>query len=307
MFPPVPARQKHALVLINENAGTVLRAGIGQVVELINAASKDEGTQCEFVIAGADALHARAKAVRNKKLRVLCVGGDGTQSLIAGAISGSHAALAPLPFGTVNVLCRDLGIGVTPAEAVKTAFAGEETQIDMAMIDDRVFLNNIVLGVYAQLAEAREEIREASSVAEVGAAMVHAAQTLVRSSPIAYCVRMDAELVDLESNSIIVANNAFTGAEGMVPSRSRLDEGKLFVYLTNAATGVDFARVLSAFARGASDEAQSIEKRECLTCTIASPDERFSYTVDGDPLETTEPIRVKIMPKALRVVRAAQS
>jgi diacylglycerol kinase (ATP) len=42
---------------------------------------------------------------------ILVAGGDGTIHEVVNGIAGSHVALAPLPAGTANVLCMELGLG----------------------------------------------------------------------------------------------------------------------------------------------------------------------------------------------------
>ncbi|MFN7646225.1 MAG: diacylglycerol/lipid kinase family protein [Acidobacteriota bacterium] len=48
---------------------------------------------------------------------VVVLGGDGTVNEVANGMIGSHAALAPLPGGTANVLCVETGIGTNPLKA----------------------------------------------------------------------------------------------------------------------------------------------------------------------------------------------
>jgi YegS/Rv2252/BmrU family lipid kinase len=49
---------------------------------------------------------------------VLVAGGDGTINEALEGLVGTDTCLGPLPMGTANVLCRELGLGVRPVEAL---------------------------------------------------------------------------------------------------------------------------------------------------------------------------------------------
>jgi diacylglycerol kinase (ATP) len=49
---------------------------------------------------------------------VLVAGGDGTINEAVEGLVGTDTCLGPLPLGTANVLCRELGLGVGPREAL---------------------------------------------------------------------------------------------------------------------------------------------------------------------------------------------
>ena len=84
--------------------------------------------------------------------------------------------------------------------------------------------------------------------------------------------------------------------------RGRLDDGALALYLVSSQNGEEFASVLGAFARGAIEDNERIDMRYCRACRVASPSAKFSYTVDGDALERSEPLHVKCIPAALNVL-----
>lgn len=67
---------------------------------------------------------------------LLVAGGDGTVRVAADAITGTDVILAIIPAGTGNLLARNLGIDVTNLRnAVRTAFTGEEREIDLGELE----------------------------------------------------------------------------------------------------------------------------------------------------------------------------
>ncbi|MDQ0894911.1 diacylglycerol/lipid kinase family protein [Agromyces ramosus] len=69
---------------------------------------------------------------------VIAAGGDGTVRVVAEVLRGSGVPLALLPSGTGNLLARNLDLTLDDAEhSLRSAFAGENRPIDMAVIDIR--------------------------------------------------------------------------------------------------------------------------------------------------------------------------
>ncbi|OOB90164.1 diacylglycerol/lipid kinase family protein [Rathayibacter sp. VKM Ac-2630] len=91
---------------------------------------------------------------------VLAAGGDGTVRSVAEGLRGSGTALAVLPFGTGNLLVRNLGLPLGFEEAVRVAFGGGERRIDTGVVVlerpdgervENVFLVMAGLGIDAKM------------------------------------------------------------------------------------------------------------------------------------------------------------
>ena len=290
-----------ALVLINEKSGTVLSTGAENIEETIVRELRERSVTDPVIVTGD--WRALVEAAQSTTFDVaICAGGDGTQAAVAQALLGKDAALLPLPCGTVNLLCRDLGLSLDIEEALKAGLDGAPRRIDAGLAGKRVFLNNIVFGAYAELAEAREDLRDAESFDDLNFALVSAANALFHADPVEFDVHIGKRKVSLETSTLIVSNNAITNVEKLIPRRDRLDDGALAVYLVSSQNGEEFTSVLGAFARGAIEDDERIDMRHCRACRVASPSAKFSYTVDGDALERSEPLHVKCLPGALRVL-----
>ncbi|MDO5670203.1 MAG: diacylglycerol kinase family protein [Corynebacterium sp.] len=62
---------------------------------------------------------------------VFAAGGDGTVRSVAAALRGTDSTLAIIPMGTGNLLARNLKLPLDVPEAIETAFAGRDTDIDV--------------------------------------------------------------------------------------------------------------------------------------------------------------------------------
>jgi diacylglycerol kinase family enzyme len=76
-------------------------------------------------------------------------GGDGSLSVVAAAASTHGLPFICVPTGTRNHFALDLGIDPRdPIGALDAFTRGDERWIDMAEVNDRIYLNNVSLGVY---------------------------------------------------------------------------------------------------------------------------------------------------------------
>jgi hypothetical protein len=91
----------------------------------------------EAVAGGADALAV--------------AGGDGSLATVAAAALAHDLPFACVPAGTRNHFARDLGLNpADPLGALDALSDGVEGRIDVGEVNDRVFLNNVSLGIYAE-------------------------------------------------------------------------------------------------------------------------------------------------------------
>lgn len=292
-----------AALLISARSGGVAALGESVISEAAQSAAQARGLSLTIVAGEAPALIDAASTLTDHDL-ILCAGGDGAMAAVAGVLMGKHATLAPLPCGTVNMLCRDLGIPLEIGAAIETAFDSDTQLIDVGRIGDRVFLNNIVFGAYAEIAEAREQLRSAETLSETAAAVANAASAAFGANAMRYLLSIDGAPTSIETNTVIVSNNAMTGAVGLVPQRARLDEGVLSVYLAEAKTVIGFAALLAMFANGGAEASLQIERLACERCTISGAGGLPLFlTIDGDPDEITGPISFSIAKNALKVIR----
>src|SRR5439155_6316401 len=86
-------------------------------------------------------------------------GGDGSLARVAGVALERDLPFVCVPFGTRNHFARDLGLDREDPVAALDAFGGRERRIDVGRAGDRLFLNNVSLGLYAQLVHRREQHR----------------------------------------------------------------------------------------------------------------------------------------------------
>jgi diacylglycerol kinase family enzyme len=90
-------------------------------------------------------------AIENGADAVGVAGGDGTQAIVAAIAAERGLPYVCVPAGTRNHFALDLGVDRDDVVGALDAFAkGGERLVDLAEVNDRVFVNNVSLGVYAE-------------------------------------------------------------------------------------------------------------------------------------------------------------
>jgi diacylglycerol kinase family enzyme len=227
-------------------------------------------------------------------------GGDGSQALVA-SIAVEH----DLPFvcvaaGTRNHFALDLGLNRRdPRQSVYAFRDAVERRVDYATVNDRFFVNNVSLGVYATVVQ-QEGYREAKAATtrRLLPEMLGDAQQpfdLSFTTP---------DGTDVEGSFLImVSNNPYVlGASPDTSQRLRLDTGNLGVFAVTAATGAQAAEVLMLALAGQGSRSGHAFEFSCETLEIRSRSGTAFAGIDGEALELETPMIFRSHPEGLRLL-----
>lgn len=204
-------------------------------------------------------------------------GGDGSLGAVAEVAIDRDLPFVCVPFGTRNHFARDLGLDRNDPIGALDAFTGSERRIDVGRVNERLFLNNVTLGLYAGLVHRRER-RQRRRQALAGARALWLA--LRDRHPEAFVV--DGQR--LHARVLLVANNAYSLELLSIGERERIDTGRLHLY---AANGV---------LPGSWDD-WSGER-----FVIDSAERPLTAAVDGEAVELEPPLECAVETGRLRVL-----
>jgi diacylglycerol kinase family enzyme len=227
-------------------------------------------------------------------------GGDGSQALVA-SIAVEHG----LPFvcvsaGTRNHFALDLGLNRDdPRESMYAFRDAYERKVDFATVNDRFFVNNVSLGVYAKVVQ-EDEYRDAK---------VETTKTMLPEM-----LGRQAESFDLQFSSpegveidgailVMVSNNQYViGASPDNAQRRNLDRGRLGVFAVTTRTGAEAARLFAAQAIGRRTRNPSWQEFTATEFEVRSRSGTAFAGIDGEALELPTPLRFRIHPRALTLL-----
>jgi undecaprenyl-diphosphatase len=170
-------------------------------------------------------------------------GGDGSANAAVTVALEAGLPLLVLPGGTLNHLCRDLGID-TVDDALDALAAGRGIRVDVGMLEGQPFVNTASLGAYPEFVAVREGLER--RIGKIPAMAVAGVRALIRAEP---------SLLEVDGRPtrvwLIFVGNCRYLPDGPAPSaRARLDDGLLDIRLLDGERPYARLRLLTAILVG---------------------------------------------------------
>src|SRR5215211_833899 len=140
------ANPRRPWLLVNPRSGDGTAGRVGLV-----EAARARGVRVHLLAEGDDPGALARRAVVDGADAVGVAGGDGSLGVVAAVAVEADVPFVCVPSGTRNHFAGDLGLDRSDPVAALDAFAGPERRVDVGMVGDRVFMNNVSLGAYADL------------------------------------------------------------------------------------------------------------------------------------------------------------
>jgi diacylglycerol kinase family enzyme len=288
-------------VLLNCHAGAVRadRKIADKVAEALAKAGID--ADVELLEAGKCEVRCRAIVERGDPL-IVVGGGDGTVGTAASALIGTKTALGILPLGTLNHFARDLGLPTSLEGAAKVIATGKERQVDVAEMNDRLFINNSAIGLYPLMVVDRDLQRMRLGRSKPLAAVIASVRTLARFGHQRLVLTVNERDAQIDTPLLFVGNNEYRLDVGAPGRRERLDGGTLCVMVMRKKTRRGFvaASVRALLKRSRPDDMVTIDGVERLS--VASRRKHLAVSLDGEVVRVAPPLDYCIRKQALRVI-----
>ncbi|TNC29259.1 diacylglycerol kinase [Amycolatopsis alkalitolerans] len=226
-------------------------------------------------------------------------GGDGSQALVADVARRHGVAFVCVPAGTRNHFALDLGLDRDDVPAALAAFGDAlERRVDLALLGDLVFVNNVSLGVYATVVQSGA-YRDAKLTTTT-----QLLPDLLGPQAPGFDLRFTrpdgsaAQAADI----VLVSNGAYhlESLRGF-GTRGSLDAGVLGVVTVTVDRARDVTALLSAEAAGTLRHFRGYRDWTAREFEIDSGQPLLDVGVDGEALRLPPPLRFRSLPGALRV------
>ena len=225
-------------------------------------------------------------------------GGDGSQALVAEVAAQHGVAYVCVPAGTRNHLALDLGLDRDDVVGALDAFGdGVARRIDLAFVNDRIFVNNVSLGIYAEIVQS-EAYRDAKleTMEKMLPALIGPEATPfdLQFDDADGVRRSSAQLVLVSNNPYILDRLAGMG------SRPRLDTGRLGIVTVEIGGAAQAAKLASLNALGQIRRFEGWTEWSADRFEVASGSP-VAAGIDGESSLLDSPLRFRIAPAALEV------
>lgn len=296
----------------------VVNAGAGAVDvdakrSVIEAALAEHGRRGELRVCGAADLprvaREAASAAAADGSAVVAVGGDGSLNTVAQACHAAGCPMGVMPYGTFNYFARTHGLPTEPAAAARLLMRAGPRPVQVAAINQRLFLVNASLGLYPQLLQDREAYKAQfgrSRLVALGSAFV----TLLREHR-QLKLRIDhaGGTRVLRTPTLFVGNNPLQLQQIGLPEATQIEHGQLAAVLLKPVSTLAMLGLLARGALGQLGEADDVLSFafDQITVAPAMPygKRRIKVATDGEIGWAKAPLQFRVSPQPLYLLKPA--
>jgi YegS/Rv2252/BmrU family lipid kinase len=242
------------------------------------------------------------KVMARRPACVVAAGGDGTINAVATRVADDgESTLGVLPMGTLNHFAKDLGIPLDLAGAVQVIADGHRNTVDIGEVNDRVFLNNASIGLYATIVVDREQQQRHLGRSKWWA-LAQATWAAIREpDTFETVVFVDGEELRRRTPFIFVGNNDYVVQGPGMGQRACLDDGALSIYVLRPKTALGLVWLALRALVGRVSDQHDLDAISTTEMTVEAHAARIEVARDGEVDTFDTPLRFKVRPRALKV------
>ena len=296
-MPPVSeAKDTSAFLIVNPSAGSA-----PALTGSLTRAARERGMGVRVLEPGEGARHAALEAAEDGAGSFAVAGGDGTVAAVAGVAVERGLPLVVVPTGTLNHFARDLGLDLARPLTALEVFASShhERCVDVGRINGRTFINNVSLGLYAEMLADPGYRQDKLGVAQAKLQAAFSDPKLRR----ALRITPPGEATLENIVAVVVSNNPYEFARwNRLGHRHHLDTGTLQVSVLDAGTLDELERLIAGTLLGAIEFRPALRHWASERLETGILGEVVRAGVDGEPITLEAPLRFSVEPGALRVL-----
>ena len=295
--------RRHLSIVLNRESGTILKLGPDLVEKGLKEIFEELGCEVEIRNVPGKEVQAALEAARDGKADAVIVGGgDGTVASAATVLAGQDKPLGILPLGTFNLAARDVGMPLEWQEAARLLVTAPAGEMDLMDVEGKLFLCVVVLGFYPSLVLGQPEYH-GSWVVKTFRTLLDALRSAATFPPLQLRLNDGAAVHNHRTRMAVIANNDYEDLFGIIPKRRTLDAGYFTVYISKHTSQWGMIKSALTWIMGRWKEDREITILHATELEIdVRRKRRIAVMKDGELEKMTLPIRVKLLPKALRVI-----
>ncbi|MEP2775284.1 MAG: diacylglycerol kinase family protein [Luteolibacter sp.] len=294
-------------VVINKESGS----GFFRDMEMQNRLRRvftDRGhTAGIHIVPPADLDKTLQRLAHSDSSALIVGGGDGTITSAASLLRDTETALGVLPLGTFNLEARDLNIHLDPFEAAAQLIDSTPIEIDILTVNDECCLCATVIGFYPALAKSRAEFHGRSWWAK-SIRIIREILTVAVSSPaLDLEITANGETLRSKTRLAAFAPGHYIESAGIIPDRDSLSSGELSAYVSEHLSRTQMLSAAWGYLTGTLFDTDEMKRIAATEITLNVRRRKCIPTmIDGEILSMELPCKLKIHPRALKVLRPNQ-
>lgn len=233
----------------------------------------------------------------------VAAGGDGTVHTVAAELIGSKKVLGVLPIGSGNGFAKEFGFRPNIRALLHDIFNGQSLNIDIIEINDKLCLNVAGIGLDSFVAHSFNKLKRRGFFPYVYLTL----KTFLQLRPVHLTVSSEGEeIISEELFVLTVANTRQFGNNAFIAPDAVPNDGIMDIVMIKPFPKIMFLSFIYRLFTG------KLHKSKYVRCirtgkevVIKTAETRFH--IDGEPLEMSGDIVVRIRRNALKVLKAAKN
>jgi diacylglycerol kinase family enzyme len=246
-----------------------------------------------------------------KHSAVVAVGGDGTLNTVAQAAHALGCPMGVIPQGTFNYFARTHGMTDEPAIIAQQLLAWSPWPVQVAAINDHVFLVNASLGLYPDLLEDREAYKARFGRSRWVAFWAACATLLGAQRRLRMRIEQEGVVRNVRALTLFVGNNRLQMEQIGVPQPTALPNtpGYITAVMLRPVATLDMLRLMWHGAMGTLGTAEDIEHfafdRLVVRPTLIPGRRGVKVAFDGEVTRLRAPLCFQVLAKPLYLLKPA--
>ncbi len=228
---------------------------------------------------------------------IVAVGGDGTVNEVSKALVNSNCSFGIIPTGSGNGLARALKIPINHNKAIQLIIKNKTLLIDTCTFNNNHFVNVAGLGFDAHIAHLFSTNKKRGFLSYAKLVLQEIAK--IRQEDI--YLDIDGKTIYSKIIQIVFANSTQFGNNAHIAPEAKLNDQLIDIVLLKKFP--IYKSLLLAFRlfNGTIHKSKYVNTHQANKVTI-SQSVGFNAHIDGEPINISEPITIKIIPLSLKVI-----
>lgn len=233
---------------------------------------------------------------------VMVAGGDGSIRSAAQFLYNTEVTLAIWPIGTFNHFAKTLNIPEDLEKNLQLIQKHTIRKVDLAEVNDHVFINNASIGLYPKILKVREKYTELFSRNKLFKIFLTIMNVF---SPIAVykiALEINNKQEVYDSLLIFLGNNYYSVDLEDFGERDTLAKEELSMYILKCKNKKEFFKILLKVLFRINKVEDYLEQYTIQSCCINANNKSVDIALDGEIFKMNTPLNFKTQPKALKVI-----
>lgn len=256
---------------------------------------------------------------------VVAVGGDGTINAVANVAWSSGCVFGAIPQGTFNYFGRTHGIPEGIVGALDDLLHGEPAPVQVGLVNDRLFLVNVSVGMYPDLLEDREAFKQRYGRSRLVAMWSALVTAFGDHRYLDLEMAQEDERVHLRATTLFIGNNRLQLEQVGMREAEAVKQGQLAAIAVNHVGTAAMLWLAARGALGSLGDADNVTGFSFRRLTVTSfgllrnqhgPDpsqpatgkrhpgkRRIKVAADGEIMWLQTPLEFRVAPQPLLLIK----